>query len=435
MGAGSVASFAIPKDIIIKNNFLYVADSLNNAVRKINIATRIVSTLAGKSALKEGVGIAGAIDGVGSDASFNAPSGIVADGVNLYVADTENHKIRKVDINTGVVSTFAGMGKSTLAEYGGGYVGGDVISDGIGTMGLFNEPAGIATDGKYLYVADSWNHKIRKVQIANGVFTTTIAGSGTIGSMDGKGENASFDRPFGITTDGVNLYIADTFNNKIRKIQINSGTVSTLAGIGTAGAQNGPGSAAMFKMPFGITTDGKNLFVADTGNDKIRKIIIETGVVSTLAGSGAVGATDGKGEAASFNGPEGITTDGENLYIADTHNSLIRKLSIATGEVSTLAGENLSKKSTTKDKEKVFRYPRGITTDGVNLYIANSLKNNIIKISISSGNINVLAGTGSFGSTDGAGKKAEFIKPAGIVSDGKYLYILDSHNHTLRKID
>ena len=433
-GIGTAASFSSPKDIAVKDHNLYVADSTNNAVRKINIETGSVTTLAGTSASKDGVGNGGTIDGAGNEASFSEPSGIAANGDNLYVADSGNHKVRKIGINSGVVSTVAGSGQSTLAEYGGDYGGGDVISDGIGTMGLFNEPAGITTDGKNLYVADSWNHRIRMIQIANPVVTTTIAGSGALGSKDGKGADASFDRPFGITTDGVNLYVADTFNNKIRKIAIDTGVVTTLAGNGSAGSRNGTGSAATFTMPFGITTDGKNLYVADTGNDKIRKIVIATGAVSTMAGSGTVGAADGKGAVASFNGPEGITTDGENLFVADTHNHAIRKIVILTGVVSTLAGGKSKDESDADDKNTRFSYPRGITTDGIKLYVSNSLRNRISRISISSEKVDVLAGSGQFGSEDGSGEKATFIKPAGIASDGKSLYISDSDNHTIRKI-
>jgi len=417
-GKGTAASFSNPKDIAVKKGNLYVVDSGNNSVRTINIATGMVATLAGKS---------GSLDGAGTEAFFNSPSGIVVEGENLYVADTDNHKIRKIEMGTGVVSTLAGSGESTLAEYGGDYVGGDVITDGIGTKGLFNEPAGITTDGKNLYLADSWNHKIRRIQIANGV-VTTIAGSGAPGFKEGKGAEASFGRPFGITTDGVNLYVADTFNNTIRKIKIETGVVTTLAGNGSVGARNGAGAAATFRMPFGITTDGKNLYVADTGNDKIRKIVIATGAVSTLAGSGTIGAVDGKGEAASFNGPEGIITDGGNLYVADTHNHAIRKIEIPTGLVSTLASRKSDDASDADERKARLNYPRGITTDGVNLYVSNSLRSNILKIHISSGHVEVLAGRGCCANED------KISRPFGIASDGRSLFISDSEVHAIREI-
>ena len=146
------------------------------------------------------------------------------------------------------------------------------------------------------------------------------------GATDGTGIAASFNLPIGITTDGVNLYVADYLNNKIRKIVIATGVVTTLAGSGTAGVADGTGVTATFSNPWGITTDGVNLYAADSWNNKIRKIVIATGVVTTFAGSGAVGASDGTGIAATFNLPCGITTDGANLYVVDQTNHKIRKI-------------------------------------------------------------------------------------------------------------
>ena len=132
--------------------------------------------------------------------------------------------------------------------------------------------------------------------------------------------------------------MADTNNNKIRKIVISSGVVTTIAGSGTGTFANGTGPEASFKKPYGIITDGTNLYVADTENHKIRKIVISTGAVTTLAGSGSQGSTDGTGTSATFKNPRGITTDGTNLYVGDYSNHTIRKIVISTGAVTTLAG-------------------------------------------------------------------------------------------------
>ena len=144
---------------------------------------------------------------------------------------------------------------------------------------------------------------------------TTIAGSSQ-GYTDATGTSARFYRPRGITTDGTNLYVADMYNHRIRKIVIDNGTVTTLAGSSQGASDNATGTSASFDNPMGITTDGTNLYVADNGNDRIRKIVIDNGTVTTLAGS-SQGSTDATGTSASFNNPHGITTDGTNLYVAD----------------------------------------------------------------------------------------------------------------------
>jgi hypothetical protein len=157
---------------------------------------------------------------------------------------------------------------------------------------------------------------------------TTIAGSaGASGSADGTGTAARFYHPFGITTDGTNLYVTDHSNSTIRKIVISTGVVTTIAGsAGAIGSADGTGTAATFNYPIGITTDGTTLYVTDSGNNRIRKIGISTGAVTTLAGGIANGSADGTGAAAIFNYPTGITRDGTNLYVTDTDNNTIRKI-------------------------------------------------------------------------------------------------------------
>jgi len=200
-------------------------------------------------------------------------------------------------------------------------------ANGTGTSASFNQPSGITTDGTNLYVADSMNNLIRKIVISTGV-VTTVAGTGSNGSADNTtGTSASFNYPSGITTDGTNLYVADSNNHLIRKIVISTGVVTTVAGVaGSTGSANGTGTSASFYSPSGITTDGTNLYVAETSNHLIRKIVISTGVVTTVAGTGSRGSANGTGTSASFNQPNGITTDGTNLYVADYDNNLIRKI-------------------------------------------------------------------------------------------------------------
>jgi sugar lactone lactonase YvrE len=249
--------------------------------------------------------------------------------------------------------------------------------------------------------------------------------------------------PFDITTDGTNLYVADSGNNTIRKIVIATGTVSTLAGTaGNFGFDDGIGAAASFDFPIGITTDGLNLYVSDTSNNTIRKVVIATGTVSTLAGTaditgtGNAGSADGSGAAASFDTPGGIVTDGVNLYLSDSGNSTIRKIVIASGEVSTLAGSAGNAGSANGiGAAASFNVPSGITTDGTNLYLSDTANNTIRKIVLDSVAVSTLAGTaGDSGSADGISTSARFDNPNGITTDGTNLYVVDSNNSTIRKI-
>lgn len=308
-------------------------------------------------------------------------------------------------------------------------------ADGTGAAAQFATPQGITTDGTSLYVTDS-NNTIRRIVIGTAVVSTLAGTPGTIGSANGTGDAAQFDYPGGITTDGTNLYVADTNNHTIRQIVIATGVVTTLAGTaGSLGSTDETGAAARFNFPKGITTDGTSLYVADTSNHTIRRIVIATRVVTTVAGSaGITGSTNGAGLDARFNAPAGITTDGANLYVADTANQTIRRIVIATGDVTTLAGTAGAVGSTNGTGSAArFSYPEGLTTDGTNLYVADTVNDTIRRIVVSTGEVTTLAGTaGMSGSTDATGVAARFDRPLGTTTDGQRLFIVDNFNHTLR---
>src|SRR4030042_2271999 len=267
-----------------------------------------------------------------------------------------------------------GSGNLDVVTHFAGSDGGGSYKDGTGAAARFNHPGGITSDGTNLYVAYTYNHTIRKIVISTGVVTTLAGTAGSSGSTDGTGTAARFRFPFGITSDGTNLYVADTYNSTIRKIVISTAVVTTLAGsAGSSGSTDGTGTAARFDYPYGITGAGSDLYVTDSENHTIRKIVISSGTVTTLAGSAASsGSTDGTGTAARFFHPDGITNDGANLYVADTYNSTIRKIIISTSAVTTLAGSAASSGSTDGTGTAArFFYPYGITDEGSNLYVAD----------------------------------------------------------------
>lgn len=322
--------------------------------------TTVVSTVAGS--------VEGASDGTGTAAAFRSPYGVTTDGTNLYVADNGNHLIRKIVIATGEVSTLAGNGSCGS-------------TDGNGTSASFCGPSGITTDGTFLYVTDTQNSSIRKINISTKDVSTLAGHAGLAGSDDATGTTARFLSPYGITTDGINLYVADTYNNTIRKIVIGSGVVTTLAGTaGVSGSTDGAGSMALFNRPAALTTDGAYLYVADTDNYIVRKISIYSGEVTTLAGTALnLGSADGMGSAASFWTIGGITTDGTNLFVTDTPHGTVRKIVISSAQVTTLAGKDTC--IGTNDgvgAGACFNYPRGITTDGESLYI-NDNNGNVVR--------------------------------------------------------
>lgn len=312
-------------------------------------------------------------------------------------------------------------------------------TDGTGTAARFDTPTGIISDGTSLYITDEINHTIRKMIISTGEVTTLAGTAGMTGSADGTGATARFYRPRGITTDGTNLYVTDTFSNTIRQIVIATGAVTTLAGTaGMSGSTDGTGAAARFAFPSDLVADSENLYVTDRHTHIIRQIVISTGVVSTLAGTaGMAGSTDGTGAAARFDGPTGITTDGTRLYVVDTNNNTIRQIVISTGVVTTLAGTaGMAGSTDGNGSEARFDNPYAIDTDGSNLYVGEILNQTIRQLVLSSGEVTTLAGSaGMSGSTDGSGSEARFNAPAGITNDGTSYYVADGDNHTIRQLD
>jgi len=310
-GAGSAAQFRDPYGVAVDSaGTIYVSDLGNNTIRQITPAG-VVTTLAGSAN-----STAGTNDGTGSAASFDNPAGLAVDlHANVYVADYLSHTIRKIAPG-GIVTTLAG-------EPG---AGGN--TNGTGSAARFFNPLGVAVDpAGNVYVADTLNSLIRKIT-PDGTVSTLGGVAGIAGAKDGPAATALFNYPQGVAADGLtNVYVADTENSTIRKITPD-GVVSTLAGKArNVGTGDGIGEAARFNNPFSIAVDGQGyLYVADTYNDTIRKISPD-GTVTTVAGLAHVtGGADGSGPEALFNFPEGVAVDAfGNVYVPDTLTGTIRK--------------------------------------------------------------------------------------------------------------
>ena len=337
---------------------VFAAD-YHNQICKVSPSGAVI-TLAGS-------GSAGSADGLGTAATFNQPSGIAVDSAGaVYVADSANHRIRKID-PTGIVTTLAGSGTAGSA-------------DGIGTAAQFDLPQGLTVDSSgRVYVADTFNHRIRAIDPSGMV--TTIAGTGSVGSTDGTGTIASFRFPSGLALDAAgDLYVADSANNTVRKIMPN-GLTTTVAGNGSFGSVDGMGTAAGFQYPIGVSIDSLgNVYVADEGGNKIRKIT-PNGMVATLAGSGSYGLTDGNGSAAGFSLPMSVASDAQgNVYVADGPSNKLQQVS-SGGVVTTLATSEGSGLMDGDGTAACFILPRGLAVDGAGLvYVADAGNSRIGRI-------------------------------------------------------
>ncbi len=303
----------------IKFLFLYISLFFSATT-----SAQLVSTVAGV------LETPGFNNGQALSSRFFNPHGIAVDGVgNVYVADRYNHTIRKITVD-GMVTTLAGK-----AGFSGG-------QDGQGEVARFNEPWGLCVSAEgVVYVADTKNNKIRKIDAEGRV--KTIAGTGNFGSSNAQGLAATFGEPTGIELDAFgNLYVADHLTHIIRKID-NRGIVTTIAGIPyIPGNSDGFGREAQFWRPYGLTIDNEgNILVADEWNHKIRKVTPE-GQVTTVAGNGEVGIFNGKIEEATFNYPWDMTVDADNnIYVADGYNYVIRQIT-PEGQVGSYAGTPLT---------------------------------------------------------------------------------------------
>jgi streptogramin lyase len=428
-GAGLSATFSNLVGITVDRfQNAYVSETGNHSVRKIADVYTLpdnnenVITFAGSSQ--------GFLNATGIGSQFYGPIGIAVDSIgNIYIGDTYNHRIRKID-RFGVVTTLAGSGNATP------------FTDATGVSATFYNPQNVAVDSVgNIYVPDFGNHRIRKITSAGVV--TTLAGNGNTIFANGAGTNATFFGPRGVAVDRLgNVYVADAGNNRIRKIDI-GGIVTTLAGSGSAEFADGIGSNASFNNPFGVTVDFEgNVYVVDGGNQRIRKIT-PTGIVTTLAGNASAAFNNGSGVSASFNNPYGISVDSNgSVYIGDYTNNRIRKIT-SDGVVSTLAGNGTTTFADGTGTNATFNQPWGVTVDAAgSVYVADFGNHRIrkigtqaVQIPLNRAVVTLFAGNGTAAFADGTGTNARFNDPRGVAVDLQgNVYIADTTNNRIRKI-
>ena len=296
------------------------------------------------------------------------PAGLATDNRTVYVASSRNNTVTAIDVASHAIRLVAG---ETFKEGN---------NDGSATGAHFNSPEGIALIGNSLYVVDTNNSDIRKIDLG-AQQVTTVAGQANIsGTEDGPATEAHFNLPTALATDGHDLFVCDSSNSTVRKISLSERKVTTIGGQAqTSGKDDGPIAKSSFSNPRGVATDGKVVFVADTGNDKIRKIDLGSSTVSTLAGTGEEGNTDGPPDKATFNNPGAMCLNGGNLYVMDSDNHAVRKIDTATGTVSTstLVNGHIGSGCT-------------LTSDGAMLYYADTTENSVQVMQTSNGQFNPL---------------------------------------------
>ena len=439
-GPATSASLALPEGVAVDGaGNVYIADEENHNVRKVSPGGTITTVA--------GTGIpTGFIDGEGGDpaddlgdggpaigASLSQPNGLAVDSSgNLYIADEENHRIRKVT-TSGIITTIAGTGVKGFA--------GDA---GLATKAQLEQPSGVAVDAAgNLYIADSANQRVRKVGL-DGIITT-VAGNGIVafGGDGGPAVNASLNFPEGVAVDGAgNLYIADTQNHRVRQVGLD-GTISTVAGTGTASfaGDAGPAAAASLNFPSAVTvdTDG-NLYIADFSNGRVRKV--SAGTISTVAGNGLFkyGGDGSAATSAFLDQPLGVAADSDgNFYIADTENHRIRKVT-PDGTITTVAGTGVQGFSGDGGLATIAELsaPRAVVLDTIgNLYIADTFNASIRRVSPSSIITTVAGGAPCCDLGDDGPATSAFI---GLTFDvaldaAGNMYIADRQNELIRKVD
>ena len=434
-GIGGAARFNWPSSLEIDGaGNLFIAEAVNNTIRKITPGG-VVTTLAGLA------GASGSADGIGSAARFNQPYGLTLDGSgNIYVADSGSYTIRMVT-PAGVVTTLAGQ------------VGNCAYQDGTGTAAAFCFPTDLVWDtpSATLYVADYANRLIRK--IATSGLVTTLAGNiaGYCTNADGGLNVGDLCAPWSIARDSLgNFYVTDESTRNIRKITA-AGVISTLAGPDQAlcpsgvcptGSTNAAGTAARFNSPEGIAFDpiGNSLWVTDAWSNDLRKIALTGAAVTRLTGTpSSVGAADGTGTGAQFEGPTAVTRVGSDFYVVDVSSQTLRRITSA-GVVTTIAGIPYNRGFVDGPGVTArFNSPSGLISNGSGtlLYVADGSNSRVRTVDLIGAThpVGTLAGTSTGGNCDGPVGTGQLRAPQSVAYYGGNVYVSDSRNNNIRRID
>lgn len=397
---------------------LYVCDTSNNRVRRVDAASNIINTVAGS-----GTSGFGGDGGAATQAAMRLPTWLDTDLESGFAfVDTQNVRLRRVD-TSGNIATVAGSGRPT-----------SIVSadDVAATSSLLQNPRGLAFDRDgSLLIVDTGNHRIRRVTSDGKIQAAIGSGQGFAGD-GGMAVGARFEFPTAVALDGNgNYYIADSANHRVRRVLRSTGIINTVAGTGTAGFSGEDVSAvsAMFNNPRGVAIDrAGNLLIADTNNHRLRRVDMVTGRVSTVAGDGRAGFAGDGGAAtsASLNAPTSVTVDASgHIFIADTGNDRVRRIDAVTGEITTVAGGDGS-----------LLRPQGVTVDSAgNLIIADTGHHRVVVLEGSE--LKIIAGSSVAGLEGDAGAAVEALldSPTGVLADGNgRLFIADSHNNRVRVV-
>ena len=486
-GPASQAQLNSPRGICVDSlGNLYIADTDNNRIRKV--AAGFISTVAGISGAYSGPNPPVGDGGLATAARLNSPYVVNVDtSGNLYIADRDNHRIRKVTATTGIITTVAGTGSTT-----------DPVGDGgAATSAMINLPRGVAVDTSgSIYIADTGNERIRKVTAGTGIITTVAGTTGGFSGDGGAATAAQLNKPYGVWLDASgNIFIADTDNHRIRKVTAADGKINTAGNAGYAG-DGGAATAARIDGPTGICvkstgevmiSDTNNsclrqvsvantistvytvppmtvaaglsspqgaaayydaalnklfLYIADQDNHRIRRLDTVTNTIVTVAGTGNDGY-NGDNLAATgrkLDTPQGVSVDAAgNIYIADTYNHRIRKVTASTGIITTVAGTGNNSDPIGDGGAAtlaMINFPRGVAVDTLgNIFIADTGNHRIRKFTVD-GNITTVAGngTGAYAGDGGGATLAMINFPRGVAVDTSgNIYIADTNNNRIRK--
>jgi uncharacterized protein (TIGR03437 family) len=401
---------------------LYIADSINNRVRIVT-PDGLINTFAGN-------GFTGNVNAVGdggpaNQAQLSLPSGVTADSSgNVFIADTNQNLIRKVTPD-GNIATFAGIGYPGFAGDGGPAIAASV-----------NHPEDVFVDTKgNVFIADTLDGAIREVTTDGNI--NTVAGNGSIGySGDGgPATKAGLIEPFSVVVDGSgNIFFAEPEDGRIREVDT-KGNINTIAGNGTLGfsGDGGPGTSATLYLPTGVAVDSSgNVYIADSHNTRIRKL--SGGNINTIAGNGGISYSGDGGAAvkSQLNAPQGAAVDSSGtFYVADTANNAVRKVA-SNGSIATIAGNGSPGSGNSQ-----LNGPQGVAVDSSgNVYVADTQNARVLKIS--GGSISTLAGNGTqgFGGDNGPAGSAQLNSPIGVAVDKSgNVYIADFGNNRIRMVN